>query len=301
MADGMVMLRKGTLLHLIDEVSEKARVSGSLLPIRTDSEYVTDHGVRFVVRILSNLVRKDEDRLKRAQEKKGNPFLPYEKQLFLADLSPTHIALLNKFNVMERHLLIVTRAFEDQENLLTTADFSALWTCMAEYDAVGFYNGGEAAGASQPHKHLQIVPLPLADQGPPVPIRPLVEEVRDIGRITRLHSFGFRHCFARLEVDSSGFPLAPEEQCTTLYRMMLAELGMSVPREEETVRQSGPYCLIVTRHWMLLVPRSQEFYGEVSVNSLGFAGCLLVRKPEHLEFVRKAGPLEVLKSVSIPL
>ncbi|HCL81079.1 MAG TPA: phosphorylase, partial [Nitrospiraceae bacterium] len=95
------MLRKGTLLRLIDAVSEKALSNGSLLPISTVSEYVDDNGVRFVVRILSNLVRKDEDRLKRAQEKRGNPFLPYEKELFVADLGPTHLALLNKFNVME--------------------------------------------------------------------------------------------------------------------------------------------------------------------------------------------------------
>ena len=296
-----MLLRNGTLPRLIDEVSEKARAAGSLLPIGTRSEYVDDNGLRFVVRILSNLVRKDEDRLKRAQEKRGNPFLPYEKELFVAELSPTHIALLNKFNVMERHLLIVTREFEDQENLLTPADFSALWTCMAEYDAVGFYNGGEAAGASQSHKHLQIVPLPLADQGPPVPIQPLVDEVKDTGRITRLRSFGFRHCFARMELDNSGFPRAPLEQCYALYRAMLSELGMTLPRKEETVRQSAPYCLAVTRQWMLLVPRSGEFHGEVSVNSLGFAGCLLVRKSEHLEFVKKTGPLELLRSVSIPL
>ncbi len=296
-----MMLRKGTLPRLIDEVTEKALTSGSLLPISTASEYVEDNGVRFVVRILSNLVRKDEDRLKRAQEKKRNPFLPYEKELFVADLTPTHIALLNKFNVMERHLLIVTREFEDQENLLTPADFSALWTCMAEYDAVGFYNGGEAAGASQSHKHLQIVPLPLAEQGPPVPIQPLVDETRDTGRITQLRSFGFRHCFARLDLDDSGFPRKPGEQCYALYRAMLSELGMSVPSEAKAVRQSGPYCLVVTRQWMLLAPRSQEFYGEVSVNSLGFAGCLLVRKPEHLELVKKTGPLELLRAVSVSL
>lgn len=293
------MFKKGTLLQLIDEVSQKALVNGSLLPIQTASEYVADNGVCFVVRILSNLVRKDEDRLQRAQEKRGNPFLPYEKELFVADISPTHLALLNKFNVMERHLLIVTREFEDQENLLTPADFSALWTCMAEYDAVGFYNGGEAAGASQSHKHLQIVPLPLAEQGPAVPIQPLVDEIRDSGRITRLRSFGFRHCFVQLELDNSGFPRQPVEQSYALYRTMLSELGMSVPCEEETVKQSGPYCLVVTRQWMLLAPRSQEFYGEVSVNSLGFAGCLLVRKPEQLEFVKKTGPLELLRSVSI--
>lgn len=293
---------KGALLRLIDEVSEHALASGALLPISTASEYVEDNGVRFVVRILSNLVRKDEDRLKRAQQKKGNPFLPYEKDLFVTDLSPTHLALLNKFNVMQRHLLIVTREFEEQDNLLTPSDFEALWICMEEYDAIGFYNGGEAAGASQTHKHLQIIPLPLADQGPAIPIQPLVDEVKDIGKIMRLRSFAFRHCFARFELDSSGFSLSPVSQSFGLYKDMLSELGMSVPREGEAVQQSGPYCLVITRQWMLLVPRSQEFYHEISVNSLGFAGCLLVRKPEHLElFTKKTGPFDLLREVSLPL
>lgn len=299
MDNSIVMFTKGTLLGLIDEVSEKALVGGSLLPINTVSEYVRDNDIRFVVRILSNLVRKDEDRLKRAQEKRGDPFLPYEKELFIAEISPTHIALLNKFNVMDRHLLIVTREFEDQENLLNPADFSALWRCMTEYDAVGFYNGGEAAGASQAHKHLQIVPLPLADQGPAVPIQPLVDEVKETGMITQLRSFNFRHCFTRFKQGGAGLPESPVEQSYTLYQMMLKEMGMSVPHNDEIVRQSGPYCLVVTRQWMLLVPRTKEFYGEISVNSLGFTGCLLVRKPEHLELVKKTGPLELLKLVSV--
>ncbi len=29
--------------------------------------------------------------------------------------------------------------------------------------ALAYFNCGEAAGASQPHKHMQIVPLPLAE------------------------------------------------------------------------------------------------------------------------------------------
>ena len=295
------MLIKGTLLNLIDNVSEKALASGALLPIHTGAGYVEEKGVRFVVRILSKFVLKAEVRLKQAQEKRGNPFLPYEKDLFVAELGPAHVALLNKFNVIDRHLLIVTREFEEQENLLTPGDFEALWTCMKEYDALGFYNGGEAAGASQPHKHLQIVPLPLTDSGLAVPIQPLVDEVIETGRITRLRNFGFKHCFGRFDMDNKGFPLSPVSQSISFYKKMLSELGMSIPKETEAVKQSCPYCLVVTRQWMLLVPRSREFYGGISVNSLGFAGGLLVRNPEDMDVVRKTGPFEILRSVSIPL
>jgi ATP adenylyltransferase len=127
--------------------------------------------MRFFVRMQTGLQRKDEARKKQDSASKAgknaNPFLPPEKNLTVGDISDTHIAVLNKFNVVEHHLLIVTRAFEDQDMLLTFADFEALWTCMTEYECLAFYNGGREAGASQPHKHLQMAPLPLAPEGPP--------------------------------------------------------------------------------------------------------------------------------------
>ena len=84
-----------------------------------------------------------------------DPFLPYEPEMFVADISPTHVCLLNKFNVIDHHLLVVTRAFEEQDAAINAADFAALWACMAEVDGLAFYNAGKLAGASQRHKHLQ--------------------------------------------------------------------------------------------------------------------------------------------------
>ncbi len=48
----------------------------------------------------------------------------------MAHLSPTHTLLLNKFNVVAHHLLVVTRAFESQLDPLTTADMEATWAVM---------------------------------------------------------------------------------------------------------------------------------------------------------------------------
>ena len=170
-----LLLKKGTLWQDIVTATKKAISIGAQFPIPTDYEFIEDSGMRFFVRILSRLQEKDEARKKQHEEslaegKPVNPFLPYDKNMFVADISETHVALLNKFNVVENHLLIVTRDFEDQEILLTPHDFEAFWACMAEYNGFGFYNGGEEAGASQRHKHLQMVPLPLSPEGPEVPI-----------------------------------------------------------------------------------------------------------------------------------
>ena len=79
--------------------------------------------------------------------------------------------------VLDDHLLITPRAFEPQEALLTPEDFAALWSCMGGAPVLGFYNGGVTAGASQPHKHLQLIRLPVGDpasRGPPVPTATLL-------------------------------------------------------------------------------------------------------------------------------
>ena len=43
------------------------------------------------------------------QSRKRNPFLPYEKSLHVADITDSHVLILNKFCVTERHAIIVTR------------------------------------------------------------------------------------------------------------------------------------------------------------------------------------------------
>ena len=61
-----------------------------------------------------------------AGTKPANPFLPYDPDLWVTHLSDTHTLLLNKFNVVEHHLLVVTRQFESQLDPLNAADFAAI-------------------------------------------------------------------------------------------------------------------------------------------------------------------------------
>lgn len=55
----------------------------------------------------------------------ANPFLSYDEALWVAHLSDTHTCLLNKFNVVPHHALVVTREFQRQTDPLTAADFEA--------------------------------------------------------------------------------------------------------------------------------------------------------------------------------
>ncbi|BAY09393.1 ATP adenylyltransferase family protein [Calothrix sp. NIES-2098] len=302
MTQGKILLQPGTLWKSVIERTESAWKCGALLSIPTEFEFVEQDGVQFLVRILSNLVRKDAAKQKQVQQttssgKDFNPFLPYEEDLFVADISETHVCLLNKFNVVDYHLLIITRAFEEQESLLTLEDFAAMWACLAEYDGLAFYNGGQVAGASQRHKHLQVVPLPLTTSGAAIPIEPLLAAAEFQGTVATIPELPFTHAFASLDRSWAESPLTAAKTTLEIYRNLLKTVGIAAV---EGNRQSGAYNFLATRQWMLIVPRSQEEFEGISVNSLGCAGALLVRNQEQMQILKDAGPMNILKSVGIP-
>lgn len=300
-----IRFESGTLWQQLIDRTESALVSGALRSIETDHQILQQDGLSFSVRVATNLIRKAEDRHKRLQTQLPggtfNPFLPPEAELIVTQINDTHLAVLNKFNVMERHLLIVTRAFEHQEQLLTQADFEALWLCQREYPSLGFYNGGEAAGASQQHRHLQLVPLPLYRGQGNYPLEKLYASAPRQEGIQRLGALPFQHAWSRLPVRPGEDPSEASEHCLALYQQMLSETGVRALVGPDGQRRAGPYNLLMTQEWMLLVPRSREFSHGISVNALGYVGSLFVKDQSGLETLRRIGPMRVLQAVSVSI
>ncbi len=281
-------LTPGTLWSQIRLQTQHALACGALEPIPTLYEWVEQENVRFLVRVLANIQRKEAATQQRSKD--FNPFLPYDPNLFVADLSPTHLVLLNKFNVMDHHILIVTRAFAAQDSLLTLADFQALALGLAEIDGLGFYNGGQIAGASQRHKHLQIVPLPFVPDGSSLPLEPLILET--MGSNPKLP---YRHAIAHLNPLDFTQPLAVAEVLLQQYQKLLGSLNLL--ENVDSIEPTGAYNLLVTRQWMCVVPRSHESISGIPVNSLGFTGALLVKNQAQLAQLKALGPLTVLTEV----
>ncbi len=287
-------LAPGDLWGKVQQQTRHALGCGALQPLDTRYEFIEQGGMRFLVRILTNLVRKEKANLaQRASGESGksfNPFLPYDPELFVANLSPTHLCLLNKYNVVDHHILIITRAFEDQNTWLTLADFESLATCMAEIDGLAFYNGGRLAGASQRHKHLQLVPPPLSPDLSPLPLTAVINALEAISHSQPIASpmLPFHHAILALTARPSGAELL------AAYLNLLAYLGV----DGSQTPQEFPYNLLVTRNWMVAVARQRESYESIPVNSLGFAGSLLVKNPEQLELLKTLGPMTVLTKVA---
>lgn len=287
----------GTLYSQLITRTQHAKQSGALQSISTDYEILTEGNQEFLVRIVANLDRKAK--LQNTPKPKNfNPFLPYEVELFVADLSNQHLGLLNKFNVVDHHLLMVTREFVSQDNWLDAADFFAVAIVLAEVNGLAFYNGGPAAGASQPHKHLQMVPLPFIPERPHLPISPLIKAA-SLQSIGRLADFPFVHAIAPLALDWTADPQSISSDLLAIYHELLA--AIQLPFEVGSVQATGAYNLLVTREWVLMVLRSQPSFEGIAINSLGFAGSLLVRNPEKLAHLKHLGPMTVLKNVGVEL
>ncbi|SDE11537.1 ATP adenylyltransferase family protein [Paraburkholderia lycopersici] len=301
----------GSLRAAIERQTAHALACGALHPIETAHTFIDDGGVRFAVRVAENLARKEAARLTPHTRPPRDPFLPYERDLFVADLSPTHVALLNKFNVIDQHLLIVTRSYEPQEALLDAADFSALLAAMREIDGLGFYNGGAAAGASQAHKHLQMVPLPLGGEVPAAtgdeanhaPVEALFRDAQaaqGAHPIAIVPGLRFRHAFARFDPGlRSATPDDAARVALGCYRALLDAVDVPSVHAGGVAYQGAPYNLLVTRRWMLAVPRSAECVEGISVNSLGFAGSFFVRNAAQLQTLAQLGPMNALGRVGV--
>ncbi|MGB6045074.1 MAG: hypothetical protein WBF93_18100 [Pirellulales bacterium] len=297
----MGLFQPGCLSETIEATAAAAIESGALKPIPTHAESISDAGVDFQLRVVEHLASKPQPvqtpHGDAPSESRSNPFLPYDEAMFVANISRTHICLLNKFNVVPHHILMVTRQFQDQQQLLNQHDFNAVWRCLAEFPALAFYNSGLLAGSSQRHKHLQMIPLPHTNGVVSTPISPLIEKLPAGDQVTRVPGLDFRHALARLPADFD--PTAESAVAATLeiYTALLDEFGFSA-EPIAPCHCSHPYNLLLTRQWMMLIPRSAEKYEGISINALGFAGLFLAQDQQQLDTLKNVGPSNALREVA---
>ncbi|KAI7841171.1 hypothetical protein COHA_005137 [Chlorella ohadii] len=314
-----------TLWQRVTERYDAAQRDAAATMTDTNTELVPDGGLQFVLRVAAKLRDKPKpppDASGEAKKEWRNPFLPYDRALWVADLGASHVLLLNKFNIVPWHCLVVTAEFRSQLDDLDAADLAATWVVVQAMPRGGlaFYNCGPVSGASQPHKHVQVVPLPLDDpegsgsdgisgaatsdqQGLARP--PIWQAVAAAaaaagaqpGQPFEMRNLPYAAFAATLpplqQADAAG------PQLEAVYKQLLARciafVKAQTGRQGATPQDSSlSYNWVCTRDFMLVAPRRQEAEGPVSCNSVAFAGSIFVRSREEQQFVRERGPLHVL-------
>ncbi|KWU45446.1 ATP adenylyltransferase [Rhodotorula sp. JG-1b] len=293
-----------------------------------DSE-VVELDDEFEVRLVPGLAKKpqgeghsaDSDR-KKEDAAPSDPFAPpYIEELFVAeetvkedenDAGETFVVLLNKFCVVPRHALLVTKEFVRQGTPLSPLELFATWSIVKQLGArekhVGFFNCGPESGASQPHKHLQFMPL----SGGVAPFDEIVGAHKPQNRKSCFQlPLPYANFTALIEAPSSAsdIPAYLGQRFLELLDLMIDHRRRLV-EEDASVTPAGAeggrvrlsdlsYSLIITPSYLHLVPRRREKYTterghELSINALGYAGMMLVKDQESLEDVQKVGVLAIL-------
>lgn len=267
-----------------------ARQTDALAGIDTTSHVIRDGGIDYIVRVVDGLARKPRSN----SPKPDDPFAPpYEPALYVDDIAPAHAGLLNKFPVLSNHLLIVTRDYRPQTGVLDVADFEALLNVLSGWDGLAFYNGGPEAGASQPHRHLQVVDPPLASANSQLPVTDALEAAVFDGDIGHSEALAFPHAIARMPRDALAKSSAGAARVKELYLKLLDAIGRPATSDADP----GAYNVLATRGWLWAVPRTRAEHDGIEVNALGFAGGMLAANTDQLERLRSTGPAHWLQSV----
>lgn len=263
------------------EVSRRALAQGALIPLRT--ELLRDAALEpFLLRELLC----PPPRHLRAGGPRPNPFLPWDQPLEVAHFDSGHVLLLNKYPVQEAHLLLITDHWQPQSGWLRPEDWQAVARVAADTGGLWFFNSSATAGASQPHRHLQLLPR-RADQ-PSCPLAPLLRA--QLEGSARPWSWAYR-LSARTDPAGGG-------DLEALYRRHCLDLDLGSGAEGGLPRHA--YNLLFDDTWFLTVRREREHQAGFSINGLGFAGYLLSTASSDRSWLMEHGPWSLLEAVATP-
>jgi ATP adenylyltransferase len=260
------------------ERSAAAQNCGALVPL--DTELVTAPDCApFVLRRLLGA----PPRHLRAEGPRPNPFLPWERQLEVSPLGEEHLLLLNKYPVQTGHLLLITQRWQPQSGWLDRIDWEAVTQVGSDTGGLWFFNNSPTAGASQPHRHLQLLPRALGE-----PSCPLADRLK-AQLMSQEQGWSWAY---RLERRTG----TAAKDLESLYLSHSASLGIGRPGDDP--RPLHAYNLLFDDDWFLTIRRTREHGAGFSVNALGFAGYLLLTERSDLAWLRRHGPLRLLQEVA---
>ncbi|KAI0128972.1 Ap4A phosphorylase II [Xylariales sp. AK1849] len=165
MADMSPIRVPSKLPSLVTTAFARAKAGGDLTYYPTQVAVLKLNSIPFQLRFSPSLASKPQ--APKPKEPNAKPFNPFESPLpsmKVADLTPSHVLVLNKFAIVPEHFILATKTVKPQTHVLERDDISAAYACIQAYrddgqELFAFFNSGPHSGASQPHRHLQLLPV----------------------------------------------------------------------------------------------------------------------------------------------
>lgn len=136
-------------------------------------DWAAQFQLRYCPALSKKPVKDDPPSERCPPSKKPDPFAEPPSDLLIAQIpkeESSHILVLNKYPVISQHFILATKAFKKQTDLLETCDLTTTFDCLKAWESYtdqssapkklfAFFNSGLHSGASQPHRHIQFLPV----------------------------------------------------------------------------------------------------------------------------------------------
>ncbi|KGF89559.1 MULTISPECIES: DUF4922 domain-containing protein [Prochlorococcus] len=253
----------------------------SLIPLKTDiitSDLYQEND--FIIRKLDT----SKFYKKKIYGPKQNPFCPWEKILEIDKIGDNHQLILNKYPVQKGHILLITNNWKPQNGWLDIKDWSAIQKVNKDTSGLWFFNSSPMAGASQPHRHFQLLRRSKDERSCPrenwfLENKLYKNEDSKLKKNIIVSKFNFNENSILL---------------FELYLNLCKKLGLGEPISDKKPRY--PYNLLITNKWIAIVKRNNDHIHGFSINGLGFAGYLLVTEKSNINYLKKYGPEKLLEN-----
>jgi len=296
---------------------ENARNTGDLLFFSSTVVTHIDSEIEVIVIFVQSCPKTDIT----TQENGANvfdPFAPpYNVNLHVGDLKDEEtqeefVVLLNKFSIVPQHFLLVTKEFKSQASPLLPSELVQTYLLLSAARKSGkkflaFYNCGDNSGASQPHKHIQFIPLDNED-GPPIDRLAKQAHIEQPEKPFSLHQLSYASHSYRFPSYFDTYPSDRLEMIISDVFLQLIDLTISTIRHHPDYPVGSPsYNVIITLEYMHIIPRRQDSHvlketGEkVNINALGFAGMLLAKSEQEVDVLKREGISKILRGVGLEI
>ena len=215
---------------------------------------------------------------------KINPFRPWDNILEIDSIGKYHQLILNKYPVQLGHILLITNEWKEQNGWIDNKDWEAIKEVNEDTTGLWFFNSGPLAGASQPHRHIQ-----LLRRDPSELSCPRERWILDFDNENYKNQRFYKNIILKKFSKTLN-----EENIHEIYKDLLFKLGFGEPKIDKRPRY--PYNLIFTNNWMLLIKRKTDNLYGISANALGFAGYILVTERSDIKYLKEFGPEKLLEN-----